>query len=216
MKYIFYDLGAFNGEESFNMRKIFQELNIEQYEIHTFEPCTDSYNNVKKLLSVLEDSRVHVHQLAISNKNMDIPLYYSFPGNEVGHSIFASKNNVDSNKYEMVKGVKFSDWLKENVSDLETSFNILKFNIEGAEYFLLKELIDTGLLKYFKIICGDPYDVLKIGDLQGRINSHNENIKKIFEHLKMEIFSFSTQSNNLKEIEDMNKKMKELLLNANQ
>lgn len=217
MKYYFYDLGAFNGLESVYMRRIFKELGIVDYEIHAFEPCYESYMVINDVFKKCNDKRMQLHRVAISDKNEKIKLYHSFVGNEVGHSIFSSKNNVNVNNFEEVDGVKFTSWLSENIVDFHSSFNVLKFNIEGAEYFLLKELHEENVIQHFNVICGDPYDILKIGDLKGNIQEHEENIKKVLVQTKMEIFPFSAQSNDISEIDEMIRNMKEALkINAAQ
>jgi len=84
--------------------------------------------------------------------------------NEVGNSIFRTKNNV-TDEYEEVKGIIFSKWLKENVPDYEEHFNILKVNIEGAEWHLFNDMVDNDMLQYFPVILGAGHDVDKVSEL---------------------------------------------------
>ena len=204
MKYYFYDLGAFDGKETLEMIKIFNELNISDYEIHCFEPSSSSYLNMKHCLTnACVDERVKCHKVAISQNQGTIKLYHSVKGNEVGHSVFSTKCNVNQDDFEEVKSTVFSTWLNDNIKDFDTSFNILKFNIEGAEYFLLKDLIEHDLINNFHILCGDAFDILKIGELQSNIKDHMSNV----DSLNNKIFEFSAQGN-------MTHKMKEEMKNA--
>ena len=67
-------------------------------------------------------------------------------------------------QYEYTKGIIFSKWLKENIPDFESSFNILRVNIEGAEVHLFEDLINSDLIKHFDIFCGTGNDVEKISE----------------------------------------------------
>jgi len=104
---------------------------------------------------------------AISNTEDKIKLYHTDPVKQpegVGHSIFRTKNNV-TDSYEEVDGIIFSKWLKENVPNYKKHFNILKVNIEGAEWHLYKDLVDNNLLQYFPVILGSGHDVNKVSEL---------------------------------------------------
>ena len=67
-------------------------------------------------------------------------------------------------QYEVSKGVVFSKWLEENVTDFKNSFNILRVNIEGAEVHLFQDLIENDLVKHFDIFCGTGHDIEKISE----------------------------------------------------
>jgi hypothetical protein len=67
-------------------------------------------------------------------------------------------------QYEYSKGIIFSKWVKENIPDFENSFNILRVNIEGAEYQLFEDLIESDLVKHINIFCGTGNDVEKISE----------------------------------------------------
>ena len=80
-------------------------------------------------------------------------------------------------EYENVQSLIFSNWLKNNVSDLEDSINILKINIEGAEIHLFKDLADSGLIKHFDVFCGTGDDIEKIPELSHRVEEYKNLLK---------------------------------------
>ena len=80
-------------------------------------------------------------------------------------------------EYEKVQSILFSNWLKNNVSDLENSINILKVNIEGAEIHLFKDLVDSGLIKHFDVFCGTGDDVEKTPELSHRVEEYKNLLK---------------------------------------
>ena len=80
-------------------------------------------------------------------------------------------------EYENVQSILFSNWLKNNVSDLESSINVLKVNIEGAEIHLFEDLVNSGLIKHFDIICGPDDDVEKVPELSNRVKEYKDLLK---------------------------------------
>ena len=112
------------------------------------------------------DSTTIIHK-AISNTQDKIKLYYTDREKQpegAGNSIFRTKNNV-TDKYEEVQGVIFSKWLKENVPNYDKHFNILKVNIEGAEWHLFNDMVDNDILQHFPVILGSGHDVDKVSEL---------------------------------------------------
>ena len=61
----------------------------------------------------------------------------------------------------------FSEWLKENNIELNDCFNILKLNIEGAEWHLMNDIIDNDLNQYFSLFLGSC-DIHKIGEMMDK------------------------------------------------
>ncbi len=108
-------------------------------------------------------------------------------------------------EYEDVHGILFSRWLKNNVLDLANSINILKLNIEGAELYLFQDLIDSGLLKHFNIICGAGHDIEKVPELSDNIVEYENIIKE--NNIKIHRFSDWHPEKNA----DMRRLIKELL-----
>jgi FkbM family methyltransferase len=64
--------------------------------------------------------------------------------------------------YEEVKAMRLSDWLSENNIVLENKIILLRMNIEGAEYDVIKDLVERGLTKYIDGYYGLWNDVCRI------------------------------------------------------
>ncbi len=182
----YFDLGLHTGWELWGMlSETFPSCNITNYKAYGFEACqkfidinADRYNH--------ENFNVEIIHKAISNTEGKIKLYHvdkeKQPG-EVGHSIFRTKNNV-TDEHEEVDSIIFSKWLKENVPNYKEDINIMKVNIEGAEWHLFNDMVDNDLLQYFPIICGAGHDVDKVSELNSDkywklIKDNNINIHRL-------------------------------------
>jgi len=174
----YFDLGLHNGLElrEFVLR-IFPTLNIDisNYFCYGFEACKKfaDYNEY----SFQNYDNVKTYHKAISDKEEKIKLYLVDPEiqpGQVGNSIYRTKNNVTDN-FEEVDSVIFSKWLKENVPSFTEDLNIMKVNIEGAEFPLFKDMVDSDILKYFPLIIGAGHDVDKVSELDS--NEYWELIK---------------------------------------
>jgi FkbM family methyltransferase len=175
IKVNYFDLGLYRGTELWwIVRDIFPRLKIKDYDAYGFEACAKYANELKRQFA--DNQKVNILNRAISKSGQDIKLYHAT--NNVGHSIFNTKKNVDKDSYEIVKGVKFSDWVLNNVDDFKSSFNILKVNIEGAEWHLFNDLCETGLNEYIHIFCGQGHDVEKVGELQDKVKEYYNLIEK--------------------------------------
>jgi hypothetical protein len=164
----YFDLGLHTGLELWAMlSETFPSCNITDYKAYGFEACQkfidiniDRYNHHQNF-------NVEIIHKAISNTEERIKLYHvdkeKQPG-EVGHSIFRTKNNV-TDEYEEIDSIIFSKWLKENVPSYKEDLNIMKVNIEGAEWHLFNDMVNNDLLQYFPIICGAGHDVDKVSEL---------------------------------------------------
>ena len=78
----------------------------------------------------------------------------------------------------MVETILFSDWLKKNVPDYVECFNILRFNIEGAEWHLINDLVKNDMVKNIDIFCGHGDDVKKIGEYKDKVHEYYEILRK--------------------------------------
>jgi FkbM family methyltransferase len=176
MKVNYFDIGLCDGQEmEWAVGSIFPSIGIEDYHAYGFEPCQAFYEKLKSKFDRYD--KITLIKKAISDKNGIAKLYYSFQSKE-GHSIFDTKYNVSKDKFETVETVLFSDWLKENVPDFAKSFNILRFNIEGAEWRLINDLVKNDLIKNIDVFCGDGDDVQKIGEYKDKKDEYRKTLKK--------------------------------------
>ena len=222
----YFDLGTHQGGTVGLFLDIAHEVKKENFNVFGFEPNSIYYTYCQR--SFLKDRRVQLFQCAISDKEGEIPLYFS--ENSVGDSIFKrvapichvpdfprfldehedlrvhylflkgytvtsrnpdgtvdAKSTHDPIEFENVSSIVFSNWLKDNIPDLNSSINILKVNIEGAEYHLFKDLEESDMLKYFDVFCGKGEDVYKIPELSNIFEEHTARLK----NNRIEIHRFS-------------------------
>jgi FkbM family methyltransferase len=167
-------------------------LNFENYKCYGFE-ASKQFADINEDMYRRNDD-VTIIQKAISDThNGTTKLYYMNPEiqpGQVGMSIFESKIDA-SEDYEEVETIKFSEWLTENVPTYQEDFNILKVNIEGAEYHLFKDMVDNDILKYFPTIIGAGHDVEKVSELDSNeywklIKDNNINLKRYCSNHKPE------------------------------
>ncbi len=123
---------------------------------------------------------------AISDKNEKIKLYIS-PLSGQGNSIFRSKRNV-TDDYILVDGVCFSDLLSSVRPTFREEVNVLKFNIEGAEWHLINDLDNNELFKYFIGIFGTN-DISKVKEIKHNLREY----KNILNRNRVTITSYSSK-----------------------
>ena len=179
MKVNYFDLGVFMGVETdWMVSNILPMLGVTDYNVYCFEACNAYSNRLSRIHA--SNERVQIINKAVVDKPGTVKLYYS--PNRVGHSVFSTKNNV-IDKHEEVEGIVFSDWVKENVKDYETSFNILKVNIEGAEWYLFNDLVESGMHKHINVYCGQGHDIEKVGELSDKVQEYYSLLKENNIHL---------------------------------
>ena len=147
----YFDLGLWTGNELFwIVNSIFPKLKIQQYMAYGFEAAKDNYETTRKRFN---NSNVEIYHRAIASEDGMIKLFHCKKSTK-GHSIHVEKRNVNPNDFELVKGTIFSNWIKGHVENFEQSFNIVRANIEGAEWDLLVDLEKNDLIKYIDVFCG--------------------------------------------------------------
>jgi len=200
MKVYYFDLGLYNATElKWITEDIFPELNITNYHAYGFEPCKKSYESINQYFK--NNNKITILNKAISNNSETKKLYYSMESDE-GHSLYSSKFNVSEKNYEYVECIKFSEFLY-SLKDINKTFNIVRLNIEGAEWDLFNDLINAGLKDNINIFCGAGDDVKKIEEYKSRINEYYHLLSKN----NINIYQFCAIYRNSKEnIKNMIKK----------
>lgn len=163
----YFDLGTCRAEElKLFVFELFPSLGIEDYSAYAFEACKSSFLALTKRAAW--DDRVTLIHLAIANRNGTCCLYHG--DSAIAHSIYASKRNVHEDKYETVTCLKLSVWIRARLSLFDESINVIRFNIEGAEWDLFQDLASAGMLKQFDLILGSASgtDMYKIKELSGK------------------------------------------------
>jgi len=121
-----------------------------------FDASQESYVQVRKKFD--KKKNVWIFKRAFCNCNTvdgKIKLYHHDDG--LGDSVYRKGTS-----FEEVKSSKFSDWLLENEVILCDKICLIRMNIEGAEYDVLKDLVECGLYKYIDGYFGMWDDLSKI------------------------------------------------------
>ena len=152
MRKIFIDCGAHRGESI----KAFCDnfANSEEYEIYSFEPGEHPIV-LDSLRETVENYQNKVKNIELSSKavwthNGRIPFYENEKSSE-SSSLFYREQFVN-NAHVIEKAVEcidLSSWIKNNFS--KDDFIILKLDIEGGEYGVIKKLYDEDALQYIDI-----------------------------------------------------------------
>tara|TARA_B100000287_G_C20462270_1_gene713842 strand:+ start:292 stop:906 length:615 start_codon:yes stop_codon:yes gene_type:complete len=158
------DLGVHEGEEI--------DLVLDHYKDYKdkFDLSIYGVEANPKLYEDLEQKYKHFDEVKIFNNVISsasgcyIDLYLGKA--TISSSIFATKSRV-TDKTVRVLSHKFSDFVNDNVEEFNTSINVLKLNIEGAELDVYEDLIETDLFKDIDLFCGHPsHDIEKVAELE--------------------------------------------------
>lgn len=176
MKVNYFDLGLHKDAAEVDMFISVCNKNGFDYAVYGFEAHPDYCVDLVKKYS--DNEKVKIFNKAISNKNGVTELYIAEKNEGEGNSIFRTKNNVNPDNFIKVDSILFSDWLKKNVPHFETENNILRFNIEGAEWYLVNDLNDNKILKSFKIVVGSKTDIPKVKELSKNLNDYEKILRQ--------------------------------------
>jgi len=199
----YFDLGIWDGcQADWMVNRIFSDLEITNYRIYGFEANKENYEYVRNRFK--DNNHFVIYHKAIANENKEGLLYHGYNASGrryCSDSIFKDKVNVKERDFELVEYIRFSDWLNQNVLDLRSTFNILKFNIEGAEGYLMQDLEDRGMLDVFDIYCGADSDMLKIKSLRADYDNYQKLLDKY--NIKIHLFAGGSKTTPEKTIENM-------------
>ena len=155
MRKIFIDGGANNGCSTDKFIK--QYPNANEYEIYMFEAnpkeCT---KHIEKVVDKYSDRNItyipkavwiHEDGVEVSDEK------YCGGSNNIFQ---AHKKDIDTYK---VESTHLSKWIKSNFS--KDDYIILKLDIEGSEYGVVKDLYDTDTLSYLNEVHGELHGIKK-------------------------------------------------------
>lgn len=124
---IVFDMGGYEGAWADDIYKKYGS------DVYVFEPVPAFANNIKNKFN--GNYKVKVYTFGLSDKTEDIDLGLS----DNGSSAF-----IKSDNFIKIHLVKSSDFIRENNI---TKIDLIKLNIEGGEYSLLEDLIESDFVK---------------------------------------------------------------------
>ena len=172
------DLGAHEGQEMGLVLNHYEnyedkfDLSIYAVEAYTpfFLKLNERYGN---------NDRVKLFNNAITDVSGYTQLYISTGGKKYGNSLYSSKRHVNPKSKHSVFGYTFSEFVSKHVEDFESSVNVLKLNIEGAELAVYENLIENNMRKHIDLFCGHPgHDIEKVSELQIKRDRYYSIIKE--------------------------------------
>jgi FkbM family methyltransferase len=125
--------------------------------VHAFEAHPDYCEAARQKLSAFPN--VTLENLALVGPDFageEVRLYLA-GGRGVGDSIFARR----SDDFISVPALRLSDYIKRNGIDLTSHVTILRMNIEGAEFGVLQDLAESGVLDQIDGFFGSWDDMYK-------------------------------------------------------
>lgn len=123
---VVFDVGGYKGEFT---EKIYNKFKCN---VFVFEPIPEFFNSLCDKFST--NKKIKIYNFGFHNKKELVPIQL----NDDSSSIF----RVDLDKACSVEMKKFSEFVKEN--DI-TKVDLLKLNVEGAEYYILDDIIKNNL-----------------------------------------------------------------------
>lgn len=156
MRY-YIDLGTYDGEL---LEKVISKFSPFDFYIG-FEPFPASYK--KAIKRFLKDDRVTIYNLAVDIKDGEEKLYIDYfnkKKQKLCPTLVKNKKNINKSKFIHVKTIDFSKYIIDNFKKLD--YIVLKIDIEGKEYDLLEQMIETGAIEYVnKIYCEWHYKKMR-------------------------------------------------------
>lgn len=149
-KTVFVDLGANKGQSIVKAQKGI--LKGKEYQIYSFETLPFLANALKEYFE--KDDNIEIIHSAAWIEDTEIKFYVSEKSTESGTVVVEKyTGGIDKDKFIYVPAINFSDWCLENLNEEDT--NILKFDVEGAEYEILFHLIKEGTFNLFSSFLGE-------------------------------------------------------------
>jgi FkbM family methyltransferase len=133
MRKVFLDIGGHDGR---SVKKFRERFDPEcKWEIFTFEPHLDFVAR----FPYFENHEIYPVAVWVHGRNIEF--FKSYNRENDGSTIIKTKKSgeIDYDNPILVPCIDFSVWLKNHVSHKD--FVVAKFNIEGAEYQVIRHLI---------------------------------------------------------------------------
>jgi FkbM family methyltransferase len=166
MKKAIIDCGSNLGQGLYNIARQYN-VNGNNWEIHAFEANPETFKrldqNIKNnnwLSDYCENVNLYNKAVWVENCEKEITLEYCpFEKGWVGGATNIMENNYKKPDYlhdwQIEKGNKiecidFSDFIKKSFD--KDDYIVCKMDIEGAEYEIIKDMQDKGVLSYINVL----------------------------------------------------------------
>jgi FkbM family methyltransferase len=132
----FLDGGAHDGCSIRLFRTVIS--NSDEYVIHSFEPNPEFRDQLSRIPGVI------FHQAAIWIEDCEAPFFMSRAAMRDGSTLIASKTTGELDRANpiTVRCINFGQWINRTFQ--EDDLLILKLDIEGAEYEVLRSMLKDG------------------------------------------------------------------------
>jgi len=147
MKKVFIDGGGNNGNSvDFFLANY---PNAFEFEVHSFECHPKMYEQLKEK----ESAKVHTYCKALADSEGIQTFYLSV--SDFGSTLNKTKitGKISEKRTIQVQAVDISKFITSNFTPED--FIILKLDIEGAEYPVLRRLLDTEVIQYVDVLYGE-------------------------------------------------------------
>ena len=155
MKKIFIDVGGHFGETLDDVLRPVWQFDV----VHCFEPQAKCFAFLQsKFAKQITAGKLILHNCGLADFNGERNLFGG-ASSTIGATLFADKNDVDSEEIEKCEFVRASDFVKSAVS--HSDFAVMKLNCEGGEALILRDLMQSGTIHSLNSIFID-FDIRKI------------------------------------------------------
>lgn len=137
MRKVFIDCGGHKGQSVRYFKETFR--NADDYEIHSFEPNTQLHELLKRYGG-------KVYKEAVTTVDGRIPFYTAHQSQGATTVLGKKTAMIDYDNPVKVPSVDLSKWIMDNFKIED--YIVLKLNIEGAEYEILKKMIRDGSIHF--------------------------------------------------------------------
>lgn len=126
--------------------------------VYAFEPNPECFEELIKKFK--GNPKIHIYQKGVLDRTSTMKLYKSIYHNDdslffsQSSSLYSSKDNVDSKEYFEVECIDLIEFIK----DLNQDIDILKIDVEGAEFQILEKLINENLYEKIEHILVETHD----------------------------------------------------------
>ena len=126
--------------------------------VYAFEPNPLCFDALEKI--VKKYPNINLIKKGVCNKNCTLKMYHNDLTNydseffSQSSSICATKDNINTQNYTEIECID----LCEFIENLNKPIDILKMDIEGAEFDILEKMINKGLYKNIKHILVETHD----------------------------------------------------------